>query len=89
MNPSETNGLENGLTALTEDRLWTTRQAADYLQVSTRSVFNLRKVGLPFVQLGGTIRFHPQKVKDYLAAHPTLPLHRLRQIILRRKAKSS
>jgi len=88
MNTSETNTAGNGLTTLPEDQLWTTRQAADFLQVSTRSVFNLRKMGLPFVQLGGTIRFHPQRVREYLIAHPTLPLHRLRQII-RRKSRSS
>jgi excisionase family DNA binding protein len=87
MNFSETS-VAGSLASPPEDRLWTTKQAADFLLVSTRTVFNLRKVGLPYVQLGGTVRFNAQALKDYLAAHPHLSFHRLRQLA-RHRVKSS
>ena len=59
-----------------------------YLQVCAKTVFNLRKVGLPYVQLGGAVRFHPQGVREYLLANPHLSLHRLRQTA-RKKGKST
>ena len=48
------------------DILWTTEEVADFLRVSIKTVFNLRKTGLPYLQLGGAVRFHPQEVRDYL-----------------------
>ncbi len=83
-------GTNDGETATAfppDNRLWTTEEVADFLQVSGRTIFNLRKLGFPCIQLGGTIRFEPQAVKDYLASHPNLSLHRLRQLV-RRKSKS-
>ena len=88
MNSSENNSTPESEILPPSERLWTTEQVADYLQVCPKTVYNLRKVGLPYVQLGGAVRFHPQGVKDYLAAHPHLSLHRLRQIA-RKKGKSS
>ncbi len=61
--------------------LWTTPQAAKYLHVSLKTVFNLRKKGLPYVQLGGAVRFVPQEIRDYLTNSRGLSSHRLRQII--------
>lgn len=61
--------------------LWTTPQVAKFLQVSLKTVFNLRKKGLPFVQLGGAIRFVPQEIRDYLVNSRRLSSHRLRQLI--------
>ncbi len=58
---------------------------AKFLHVSLKTVFNLRRRGLPYVQLGGAIRFDPQRIKDYLASSHGLSSHRLRQMI-RRKA---
>ena len=41
--------------------LWTTERVAKYLHVSLKTVFNLRKKGLPYVQLGGAVRFFRRK----------------------------
>jgi len=87
MSFSGTESTDNASAPLPDNRLWTTDEVAVFLQVSTRTIFNLRKLGFPCVQLGGTIRFDPQGVKDYLATHPNLSLHRLRQLI-RKKPKS-
>lgn len=60
--------------------LWTTPEVAKYLHVSLKTVFNLRKKGLPFVQLGGAVRFVPQEIRDYLVNSRGLSSHRLRQM---------
>jgi hypothetical protein len=65
----------------TDSELWTTERVAKYLHVSLKTVFNLRKTGLPYVQLGGAVRFIPQEIKDYLVGHRNLSSHRLRQIV--------
>jgi excisionase family DNA binding protein len=67
--------------------LWTTREVAKFLRVSLKTVFNLRKRGLPYVQLGGAVRFVPQEIRDYLARSRGLSSHRLRQIIRNREPK--
>jgi len=64
-----------------DDKLWTTEQVADFLSVSLKTVFNLRKRGLPYVQLGGAVRFIPQEIKAYLVTNRGLSSHRLRQIV--------
>jgi len=64
-----------------DDKLWPTEQVADFLRVSFKTVFNLRKRGLPYVQLGGAVRFIPQEIKDYLVTNRGLSSHRLRQMI--------
>jgi len=64
----------------TDSELWTTERVAKYLHVSLKTVFNLRKKGLPYVQLGGAVRFIPQEIRDYLAKSRGLSSHRLRQI---------
>jgi excisionase family DNA binding protein len=61
--------------------LWTTKDVAKHLRVSLKTVFNLRKKGLPFVQLGGAVRFVPQEIKDYLVNSRRLSSHRLRQLV--------
>jgi excisionase family DNA binding protein len=61
--------------------LWTTKEVAKHLHVSLKTVFNLRKRGLPFVQLGGAVRFVPQEIRDYLVNSRGLSSHRLRQIV--------
>src|SRR5271155_4749718 len=65
----------------TDSELWTTERVAKYLHVSLKTVFNLRKKGLPYVQLGGAVRFVPQEIRDYLTNSRGLSSHRLRQII--------
>lgn len=64
-----------------DEQLWTTERVAQYLHVSPKSIFNLRKRGLPYVQLGGAVRFFPQEIKDYLVTNRGLTAHRLRQVV--------
>jgi predicted DNA-binding transcriptional regulator AlpA len=61
--------------------LWTTPEVAKFLHVSLKTVFNLRMKGLPYVQLGGAVRFVPQEIRDYLVSHRNLATHRLRQAV--------
>jgi len=61
--------------------LWTTIEVAKFLHVGPKTVFNLRKRGLPYVQLGGAVRFVPQEIKDYLVKSRGLSFHRRRQIV--------
>jgi excisionase family DNA binding protein len=68
-------------TASPAQDLWTTAEVAKHLHVSLKTVFNLRKRGLPFVQLGGAVRFVPQEIRDYLVNSRRSSSHRLRQII--------
>jgi excisionase family DNA binding protein len=77
-NPSPTAEVENPLQNLV---LWTTPEVAKYLHVSLKTVFNLRKKGLPYVQLGGAVRFVPQEIRDYLVNSRGLASHRARQIV--------
>ena len=65
----------------TNSDLWTSKRVAQYLHVSLKSVFNLRKQGLPFVKVGGAVRFVPQEIKDHLLINRGLATHRLRQIV--------
>ena len=65
----------------TDSGLWTTERVAQYLHVSLKTVFNLRKKGLPYVQLGGAVRFVPQEIKDYLVNSRRLSSHRRRQMV--------
>jgi excisionase family DNA binding protein len=84
MNPSTNNTVENPPVAKevqSPQDLWTTREVAKFLHISLKTVFNLRKKGLPFVQLGGAVRFVPQEIRDYLVHSRGLSSHRLRQII--------
>jgi excisionase family DNA binding protein len=67
-----------------ENTLWTVDSVAQFLVVSPKTVFNLRKKVLPFIQLGGAIRFDPAKVKEYLAQNQNLARHRARQLANKR-----
>lgn len=64
----------------TDSELWTTERVAKYLHVSLKTVFNLRKRGLPYIQLGGAVRFVPQEIRNYLVNSRGLSSHRLRQV---------
>ncbi len=66
--------------------LWTTPEVSRYLHVSAKTVFNLRQRGLPYLAIGGAVRFDPQEIKNYLTAHRRLATHRLRQKV--RKGKT-
>jgi hypothetical protein len=85
--PSDYNlGNSSTSEASTPPKLWTTKEVAHFLDVCPKTVFNLRKKGLPCVYLGGAVRFVPNEVSNYLATNRGLALHRLRQI--RRKGFS-
>ena len=62
----------------------TEQQLAEHLQVSTRHLINLRKRGLPFVQLGSSVRYSLPEVEEYLRTNRRLSSHIERQ--RRRKA---
>jgi hypothetical protein len=81
--PSDPSVSGEATTALNEADLdlWTSERVGQYLHVSLKSVFNLRKKGLPFVKVGGAVRFVPQEVKDYLLSNRNLAAHRFRQAI--------
>jgi excisionase family DNA binding protein len=81
MNSTRTMGKMKSSPAETDSELWTTKEITEYLHVSLKTVFNLRKRGLPYIQLGGAVRFVPQEIKDYLARSRGLSKHRLRQMI--------
>ena len=66
---------------LSPQELWTTKEVAKHLHVSLKTVFNLRKKGLPYVQLGGAVRFVPHEISDYLVSSRGLSAHRLRQMV--------
>jgi excisionase family DNA binding protein len=81
VNPSVDGSAKNQNPPASDDQLWTTEQVGKYLHVSLKTVFNLRKKGLPYVQLGGAVRFLPQEIKDYLVTNRGLSAHRLRQVV--------
>ncbi len=79
---SETSPIDTSASVpLPDTRLWTTEEVADFLHVSLKTVFNLRKLGLPYLQLGGAVRFDPQEVRGYLTSNRRLACHRRRQIV--------
>jgi excisionase family DNA binding protein len=88
MNNSISASIEEAAQAPKRETLWTTEEVADFLRVSIKTVFNLRKTGLPYLQLGGAVRFDSQEVRDYLHKNRHLTSHRLRQKA-RQHAKAS
>lgn len=67
------------------ENLWTTKEAAEFLHVSAKTVFVLRrKKGLPYIKLGGAIRFVPEEIRKYLEYSRRLSSHRLRQMARKR-----
>jgi hypothetical protein len=81
VNPSIDESAKNQNPPPSDDQLWTTEQVGKFLHVSLKTVFNLRKKGLPYVQLGGAVRFLPREIKDYLVTNRGLSAHRLRQVV--------
>ncbi len=67
------------------ENLWTTKEVAEFLHVSPKHVFVLRRrKGLPYIKLGGAIRFLPEEIRKYLEYSRRLSAHRLRQIARKR-----
>ncbi len=64
---------------------WITEQElSEHLQVSTRHLINLRKCGLPFIQLGSSVRYDLHEVEQFIRSKRRLSSHVERQ--QRRKA---
>lgn len=53
----------------------TEQQLADHLHVSIRHLANLRKAGLPYVQLGASVRYRLGEVEACLASKRRLSSH--------------
>jgi len=57
-------------------RRWLTeKELAALLNISTRHLINLRRAGLPYVQLGSVVRYDPVEVGAYLKANRRVPSH--------------
>lgn len=55
---------------------WMTEQElADHLQLSTRHLINLRKAGLPYIQLGSSVRYDLVEVEAYVRGKRHLSSH--------------
>ena len=59
----------------TQRRWLTEKELAAHLNISTRHLINLRRAGLPYVQLGSVVRYDPAEVGAYLKANRRLPSH--------------
>jgi len=53
----------------------TEKQLAEHLQISTRHLINLRKAGLPFIQLGSTVRYDLEEVEQFVRGKRRLSSH--------------
>ena len=69
--PGNLSGQSSGL--LTE------KQLADRLHISIRHLANLRKAGLPYFQLGASLRYDVAEVEAYLRSNRRLSSHVERQ----------
>lgn len=47
--------------------LWNTAELAGFLRCSERHIYNLRRRGLPSLQVGGLTRFEPEAVRRWLS----------------------
>ena len=59
--------------------LLTERELAAHLRISLRHLCNLRRAGMPFIQLGSSIRYDMGEVQVYLKTNRRLSSHVERQ----------
>jgi hypothetical protein len=77
--------VNNDTPAASAEPGWITeQQLARHLQVSTRHLINLRNAGLPFIQLGSSVRYDLVEVEQFIRGKRRLSSHVERQ--RRRKA---
>jgi excisionase family DNA binding protein len=51
---------------LPSEPLWTVREVAEFLRLSTKTVYRLSAEGrLPCVKLGGSLRFMPNRIRAW------------------------
>ena len=62
-----------------DDRWLTEKELAVRLHISTRHLINLRRAGLPFIQLGASVRYDLDEVMSYLKTNRRLSSHMERQ----------
>lgn len=55
------------------------KELAAHLHISTRHLINLRKAGLPYIQLGSVVRYDLAEVEAYLKTNRRLSSHVERQ----------
>lgn len=66
MGRPEGTGSEAMGTGATAENLWTVRECAAYLRMSTSWVYKqVEQNAIPFAKLGHALRFHPQRVREY------------------------
>jgi hypothetical protein len=53
----------------------TEQQLAEHLQISVRHLINLRKAGLPFIQLGSSVRYDLGEVEAFIRNKRRLSSH--------------
>lgn len=58
-----------------EERWLTEKELAVRLHISSRHLINLRKAGLPYIQLGVTVRYDLDEVTNYLKTNRRLSSH--------------
>ena len=72
--------MNNETAIVRAEPAWITeQQLAEHLQVSTRHLINLRKAGLPFIQLGSTVRYDLAEVEAFIRSRRRLSSHVERQ----------
>ncbi len=59
--------------------LLTERELAAHLRISLRHLCNLRRAGMPYIQLGSSIRYDMDEVQAYLKTNRRLSSHVERQ----------
>lgn len=57
----------------------TEKELARHLRISVRHLVNLRKSGLPFIQLGSAVRYDMSEVEAFIRANRRLSSHVERQ----------
>ena len=58
-----------------EERWLTEKELAVRLHISSRHLINLRKAGLPYIQLGVSVRYDLDEVMKYLKTNRRLSSH--------------
>lgn len=71
--------MKNAELPSTLPKYLTEPQLAELWQCSTRHLINLRKAGLPFLQIGASVRYDLAEVTEYLRVNRRFSAHVSRQ----------
>lgn len=72
-------GMNTQTTHSKGDQWLTEKEMAARLSISARHLINLRKAGLPYIQLGASVRYDLDEVIKYLQTNRRLSSHVERQ----------